>query len=102
MSELTRLKDEATRLLTIYEEYKDCDDVQLRRLAHVRLDRFLMEHRDIAAILMVHGLHDAFEQLVAEAAVEKAPAPWYVQLMGGIRNGRSKIQAYRKQRAAEH
>lgn len=94
MSELTRLKDEATRLLTIYEEHKDSDDETLRRMAHVNLDRFLMEHREISAVLVVQGLQDAFDQLVAIKKQEHAPAPWYKRLIGGVRFGNSKNQKY--------
>lgn len=96
MSELTRLKDEATRLLTIYEEYKDSDDETLRRMAHVKLDRFLMEHREISAVLVVQGLQDAFDQLVVTSknSKPKASMPWYRRLIGGVRFGNSKNQKY--------
>ena len=97
MSELTRLKDEASRLLTVYEEYKNCNDDFMRRKAHVDLDRFLMEHRDIAAVLMVQGLQDAFDQLVVEHEKQKAAKrPWYKRVIGGVRNGNSKNQKYRQ------
>lgn len=95
MSELTRLKDEASRLLTVYEEYKDCDVDYMRRKAHLDLDRFLMEHREIAAVLMVQGLQDAFDKLVAEQAVKEKRLPWYKRIKGGLRNGNSKNQKYK-------
>ena len=81
MSELTRLKDEATRLLTVYEEYKDSTDEFKRRKAHLDLDRFLMEHREVAMVLMVQGLQDAFDQLVAELKEPQRRAPWYKRLL---------------------
>ena len=96
MSELTRLKDEASRLLTVYEEYKNCNDDYMRRKAHVDLDRFLMEHRDIAAVLMVQGLQDAFDQLVTEYKEAEVKKPWYKRVMGGVTNGVRKNQKYRK------
>lgn len=93
MSELTRLKDEATRLLTLYVEYKDCNDDFKRRKAHIDLDRFLMEHREVAGILMVQGLQDAFDALVRESKPAKQ-MPWYKRMIGGIRNGDSKNKKY--------
>lgn len=56
MSELTRLRDEADRLLTTYAEYKDCNDLVVKTRVHVELDRFLMANRETAAILMLEGL----------------------------------------------
>ena len=96
LSELTRLKDEATRLLTIYEEYKNCNDEYMRRKAHVDLDRFLMQHREIAAVLMVQGLQDAFDQIVTEYKTEEAASvPWYKRLIGVKRYGNRKNQKYK-------
>ena len=95
LSELTRLKDEATRLLTVYEEYKNCNDDYMRRKAHVDLDRFLMQHRDIAAVLMVQGLQDAFDQIKTELKFEEAPVPWYKKLIGVKRYGNRKNQKYK-------
>ena len=94
MSELTRLRDEASRLLTVYVEYKDCNVDFMRRKAHLDLDRFLMEHREIAAVLMVQGLQDAFDSLVVEQAVKEKRVPWYKRIKGGLRNG-SKNQKYK-------
>ena len=68
LSELKSLHDEAAKLLSLYEKYKDCDDLQMRCKVHVRLDRFLMEHRDAAAILVVEGLR-------REIALLKAAPP---------------------------
>lgn len=81
MSELTRLHDEALRLLTIYEEHKDSKNEWARRKAHLDLDRFLMEHREIAAILMVQGLHDSF----SKPPQERKSAPWYKRMTGGFK-----------------
>ena len=98
MSELTRLKDEATRLLTLYTEYKDCNDATLRRKACVDLDRFLMEHREIAAVLMVQGLQDAFDSLVLEQYDYRATARWYKRLIGVKRYGYRKNPKFKQRR----
>lgn len=63
MSELTRLRDEAARLHGVYEEYSNSSDEALRRKAHVDLDRFLMENRETAVLLMIDGLDREIEQL---------------------------------------
>jgi hypothetical protein len=93
MSKLTRLHDEATRLLTVYEEHRDNKDESMRRKAHVDLDRFLMENREIACILMVQGLQDSIDKLRVEAEARKAaeavPTPWYKKLFGGAKNAKS-------------
>lgn len=86
MSELTRLKDEATRLLTVYEEYKDSPDEWRRRKAHIDLDRFLMQHRDTAILLFVSGLQTEIDALVDTAR----QVPWYKKLLkGGSYNAKS-------------
>ncbi len=80
LSELTRLKDEATRLLTVYEMYKDCVHPEMRRKAAIDLDRFLMENRETAIILMAQGLQTEIDKLAEEAAKKrkKESAPkWY-------------------------
>lgn len=94
MSKLTRLHDEATRLLTVYEEHRDNEDLSMRRKAHVDLDRFLMENREITAILLVQGLQDSIDKLRAEAEAAKAKearaaTPWYKRILGGARNAKS-------------
>lgn len=66
MSELTRLRDEAARLLTTYTEYKDCNDLVVKTRVHVELDRFLMANRETAVILMLEGLDAEIERLRAE------------------------------------
>lgn len=68
LSELTRLKDEATRLLTVYEMYKDGKHPEMRRKAAIDLDRFLMENRETAIILMSQGLQQEIDRLTDEVA----------------------------------
>lgn len=75
MSELTRLRDEAERLLTIYRMYKDSDDPDIRRRAHVEADRFLMEHRETALICIEQVLSDEFKKLTEKEKPVKVP--WY-------------------------
>lgn len=77
MSKLTRLRDEALRLLTTYEEHKDSEDATLRRKAHLDLDKFLMEHRETAIMLMVRGLNDEIMDLQLKAAAEKPKRRWF-------------------------
>lgn len=92
LSELTRLKDEATRLLTVYEMYKDSEYDYMRRKAHMDIDRFLMENRETALILTIQGLQDAFDQEVAKqksAHKTSDTAPWYKKLFGGNKNAKS-------------
>lgn len=55
MNELMRLRDEATRLLTVYMEYRDSPDEHCRRKAHLDLDRFLMSHRGDVTMLLIIG-----------------------------------------------
>lgn len=82
MSKLTRLHEEALRLLTTYEEHKNSTDEHMRRKAHLDLDRFLMEHREVAAILFVGGLQVEIEALsVPDRKVTKAP--WYRRFIKG-------------------
>lgn len=73
MSELTRLRDEADRLLTTYFEYRHCDDHLIRTRVHVDLDRFLMQNRETAMILLVVGLENEIQQLVSENPVKYGP-----------------------------
>lgn len=63
LSELKSLHDEAAKLLNLYEKYKDSNDLQMRRKVHIRLDKFLMEHRDTVAQLVVDGLQREIKQL---------------------------------------
>ena len=57
VKELMKLRDEAERTLETYTEFKYNDDANLRRKAHLDLDRFLMEHREEAILLMLDGLN---------------------------------------------
>lgn len=87
MSELTRLHAEALRLLTIYEEHKDSDVDYVKRKAHVDLDRFLMEHRHEAIILVAQGLQDEIDRLLAESK-QPVKKPWYKKfVLGGSKHG---------------
>jgi hypothetical protein len=70
MSELTRLRDEADRLLTTYIVYKDCNDQIIRRKVHVELDRFLMHNREAAIALMLDGLNTEIIRLKDELHLE--------------------------------
>ena len=62
--DLTRLRDEAERLLETYTIHKDSEDNSLRRKAHLDLDRFLMQHREEAILLMVDGLTTEIDLMV--------------------------------------
>lgn len=73
MSELTRLRDEALRLLTTYDEHKNSEDAILRRKAHLDLDKFLMENRETAIILMVKGLDEEIKLLQAKTVYDTVP-----------------------------
>ena len=77
MSKLTRLRDEALRLLTTYEEHKGSDDATLRRKAHLDLDKFLMENRETAIMLMVQGLDKEISLLRAKTVYEKPTRRWF-------------------------
>ena len=64
VKELSRLRDEAERLLETYTEHKDSQDESLRRKAHLDLDRFLMKHREEAILLMIDGLNTEIKLMV--------------------------------------
>lgn len=89
MSELTRLHDEAVRLLTVYDEHKHSADEALRRKVHIDLDHFLMCHREVAAILFVEGLQREIDALKKKSEPKR---PWYQKVIfkrfkkGGIIN----------------
>lgn len=92
LSELTRLKDEATRLLALYELYKDSDNEHMRRKVHVDIDKFLMQNRETAMVLAVQGLQDAFDREVERQrhVYELANyTPWYKKLFGGRKHAES-------------
>ena len=67
MSALTRKHAEAKRLLETFTIYKDHEDQDMRRKAHVDLDRFLMENRETAIICMEQVLQAEIESQLAEA-----------------------------------
>lgn len=67
MSLLTRKLDEARRLLELYTAYKDSKDDWRRRKAHVDLDRFLMENREMAIMCIEQVLQGELDALVAES-----------------------------------
>lgn len=95
LSELTRLKDDATRLLTLYELYKDSDYDYMRRKVHLDLDKFLMENRETAILLTVQGLQEAYNQELQkqqELLGHLSRKPWYKKLLGGIKYGKSNHQ----------
>ena len=83
MSELTRLHNEAIRILTTYDEHKNSEDEHMRRKAHLDLDYFLMEHRDTAIILFVEGLQREIDSLRKPAPQAKQPW-WRRKKKGGI------------------
>ena len=86
MSLLTRKHDEAKRLLELYTIYKDCEVDWRRRKAHIDLDRFLMENREIAIMCIEKVLSDEIGALVAEARNNKATRPpWYKRLAKSLR-----------------
>lgn len=64
VKELSRLRDEAERLLELYTEHRDSEHEEMRRRVHVDLDRFLMEHREEAILLMVDGLNEEIQKMV--------------------------------------
>lgn len=63
MSKLTQKHDEATRLLTCYLMYRDSDDEAMRRKAHLDLDRFLMENRELAITCIEQVLDATIKEL---------------------------------------
>lgn len=91
MSELTRLRDEAERLLTTYAEHKDCNDLVVKTRVHVELDRFLMANRETAAILMLEGLDAELERLREELHLDFEKKPGVLtRLRRRLRRDRSR------------
>lgn len=85
MSKLTRLRDEALRLLTTYEEHRESKDDILRRKAHLDLDKFLMENRETAIMLIVRGLNDEIQRLRdEETAKGKKKRRWFSRKKKGV------------------
>jgi hypothetical protein len=98
MSLLTRKLDEAKRLLELYTIYKDSDDDWRRRKAHVDLDRFLMENREMAIMCIEQVLQTELDALVAESKKkQKKPKlvkrtlrpPWYQRLAFSLQRRRA-------------
>lgn len=77
MSALTRLRDEAQRLLTTYEDHKNSEDDILRRKVHIDMDRFLMENRETAMLLVVKGLQAEIDRMTEE----KRKVPWFKKIL---------------------
>lgn len=80
-----KLHMEALRLLTIYEKHKNSEDQDMRRKVHVSLDRFLMENRETAILLMEQGLKAEIDKHRAARKTAKRDLPWYkrLRLKGG-------------------
>lgn len=96
MSKLVQMQEEATRLLTTYTEYKDCNDAQIRRRVHVSLDRFLMINREAAAALLVKGLSEEIERIKAETHIEYEQKPSILQRLLGLLRKDSKYETETK------
>ena len=92
MSELTRLRDEAERLLETYTEHRYSEDDTLRRKVHVDLDHFLMEHREEAILLMVDGLNDEITKLI-EAKKPTRKVHLLARILTALRRGGAKADA---------
>lgn len=93
MSELTRLRDEADRLLTTYTEYKDCNDLTVKTRVHVELDRFLMANRETAALLMLEGLDAEIKRLRGELHLDYERKPGiFGRLRRRLRKDKSTIK----------
>lgn len=92
MSLLTRKRDEARRLLELYIIYRDCKEAWRRRKAHVDLDRFLMENREMAIMCIERVLSEEIDVLVAEHRKHtKAPrTPLLKRLASSLQRRRAK------------
>lgn len=98
MSLMTRKLDEAKRLLELYTIYKDSDDDWRRRKAHVDLDRYLMENREMAIMCIEQVLQTELDALVAESKKQKKKhklvtrtlrPPWYQRLAFSLQRRRA-------------
>lgn len=96
MSLMTRKLDEAKRLLELYTIYKDSDDDWRRRKAHVDLDRYLMENREMAIMCIEQVLQTELDALVAESKKQKHKLvkrtirpPWYQRLAFSLQRRRA-------------
>lgn len=97
MSLLTRKLDEAKRLLELYTIYKSSDDQWRRRKAHVDLDRYLMENREMAIMCIEQVLQAELDALVAESKKKQKKhklvtrtirPPWYQRLAFSLQRRR--------------
>lgn len=98
MSLMTRKLDEARRLLELYTIYKDSDEQWRRRKAHVDLDRYLMENREMAIMCIERVLQGELDALVAESKSKKQKKykmatrtirpPWYQRLAFSLQRRR--------------
>lgn len=98
MSLLTRKLDEAKRLLELYTLYKDSDELWRRRKAHVDLDRYLMENREMAIMCIEQVLQTELDALVAESkktqkkhklVTRTIRPPWYQRLAFSLQRRRA-------------
>lgn len=96
MSLLTRKLDDAKRLLELYTIYKDSEELWRRRKAHIDLDRFLMENREMAIMCIERVLQDELDALVAESKQKKPKLvtrtlrpPWYQRLTFSLQRRRA-------------
>lgn len=64
VKELMKLRDEAERVLETYTLHRGSEDESMRRKAHLDLDRFLMQHREEAILLLVDGLNTEIKTMV--------------------------------------
>lgn len=63
MSRLTQARDEAARLHACYMLHRDSEDEDMRRKAHLDLDRYLMENRELAIMCIEQVLDAEIKQL---------------------------------------
>lgn len=63
MSRLTQARDEAARLHECYMLHRDSEDEDMRRKAHLDLDRYLMENRELAIMCIEQVLDAEIDQL---------------------------------------
>ena len=65
MSRLTQARDEAARLHQCYLLHRNSEDEDMRRKAHLDLDRYLMENRELAIMCIEQVLDAEIDQLRA-------------------------------------
>ena len=73
---LIKLRDEAALHRDKYETYKDSSDEWLRRKVAVDLDRFLMEHREVAIILIAEALEREVKSAPSHNAAATRTSWW--------------------------